>query len=155
MDWEGIVGYVSGLALAVVGLLILFGPIAAGIGLIVGGAAGLILALKYITENGLNAKNMTLLLISAGAILAGVFITLGGAATVVVGAVMAVIAAIAGVVVWAGNGEEALSTLKDELNLLGKFVKSVFVGDWKEAFDAIIVYAKKATNLGNIIAESF
>lgn len=102
MDWEGIVGYVSGLALAVVGLLILFGPIAAGIGLIVGGAAGLILALKYITENGLNAKNMTLLLISAGAILAGVFITLGGAATVVVGAVMAVIAAIAGVVVWAG-----------------------------------------------------
>lgn len=112
VDWEGIVGYVSGLALAVVGLLILFGPIAAGIGLIVGGAAGLILALKYITENGLNAKNMTLLLISAGAILAGVFITLGGAATVVVGAVMAVIAAIAGVVVWAGNGEEALSTLK-------------------------------------------
>ena len=155
VDWEGIVGYVAGLALAVVGLLILFGPIAAGIGLIVGGAAGLILALKDITENGLNAKNMTLLLISAGAILAGVFITLGGAATVVVGAVMAVIAAIAGVVVWAGNGEEALSTLKDELNLLGKFVKSVFVGDWKGAFDAIIVYAKKATNLGNIIAESF
>lgn len=112
VDWEGIVGYVAGLALAVVGLLILFGPIAAGIGLIVGGAAGLILALKDITENGLNAKNMTLLLISAGAILAGVFITLGGAATVVVGAVMAVIAAIAGVVVWAGNGEEALSTLK-------------------------------------------
>ena len=155
VDWEGIVGYVAGLALAVVGLLILFGPIAAGIGLIVGGTAGLILALKDITENGLNAKNMTLLLISAGAILAGVFITLGGAATVVVGAVMAVIAAIAGVVVWAGNGEEALSTLKDELNLLGKFVKSVFVGDWKGAFDAIIVYAKKATNLGNIIAESF
>ena len=37
VDWEGIVGYVSGLALAVTGLLILFGPVAAGIGLIVGG----------------------------------------------------------------------------------------------------------------------
>ena len=155
VDWEGIVGYVAGLALVVTGLLILFGPIAAGIGLIVGGAAGLILALKDITENGLNAKNMTLLLISAGAILAGVFITLGGAATVVVGAVMAVIAAIAGVVVWAGNGEEALSTLKDMLGKLGTFVKSVFAGDWKSAFDAIIGFAKDAVNMGNIIAESF
>lgn len=155
VDWEGIVGYVAGLALVVTGLLILFGPIAAGIGLIVGGAAGLILALKDITENGLNAKNMTLLLISAGAILAGVFITLGGAATVVVGAVMAVIAAIAGVVVWAGNGEEALTTLKDMLGKLGTFVKSVFAGDWKSAFDAIIGFAKDAVNMGNIIAESF
>lgn len=155
VDWEGIVGYVSGLALAVTGLLILFGPVAAGIGLIVGGAAGLILALKDITENGLNAKNMTLLLISVGAILAGVFITLGGAAAVVVGAVMAVIAAIAGVVVWAGNGEEALATLKDMLGKLGTFVKSVFAGDWKSAFDAIIGFAKDAVNMGNIIAESF
>ena len=155
VDWDGIVGYVAGLALAVTGLLILFGPVAAGIGLIVGGAAGLILALKDITENGVNAKNMTLLLISAGAILAGVFLTLGGAATVVVGAVMAVIAAIAGVVVWAGNGVEALATLQDMLGKLGTFVKNVFVGDWKGAFDAIVGYAKDATNMGNIIAESF
>ena len=155
VDWEGIVGYVSGLALAVTGLLILFGPVAAGIGLIVGGAAGLILALKDITENGVNAQNMTLLLISAGAILAGVFLTLGGAATVVVGAVMAVIAAIAGVVVWAGNGEEALTTLQDMLGKLGTFVKRVFVGDWKGAFDAIVGFAKDAVNMGNIIAESF
>lgn len=155
VDWEGIVGYVSGLALAVTGLLILFGPVAAGIGLIVGGAAGLILALKDITENGVNAQNMTLLLISAGAILTGVFLTLGGAATVVVGAVMAVIAAIAGVVVWAGNGEEALTTLQDMLGKLGTFVKRVFVGDWKGAFDAIVGFAKDAVNMGNIIAESF
>lgn len=155
VDWEGIVGYVAGLALAVVGLLILFGPIAAGIGLIVGGAAGLILALKDITENGINAQNMTLLLISAGAILAGVFITLGGAATVVVGAVMAVIAAIAGVVAWAGNGEEALATLQDMLGKLGDFVKNVFTGDWKSAFEAIVGFAKDAVNMGNIIAESF
>ena len=155
VDWEGIVGYVSGLALAVTGLLILFGPVAAGIGLIVGGAAGLILALKDITENGVNAQNMTLLLISAGAILAGVFLTLGGAATVVVGAVMAVIAAIVGVVVWAGNGEEALTTLQDMLGKLGTFVKRVFVGDWKGAFDAIVGFAKDAVNMGNIIAESF
>lgn len=155
VDWEGIVGYVAGLALAVVGLLILFGPVAAGIGLIVGGAAGLILALKDMTENGVNAQNMTLLLISAGAILAGVFLTLGGAAAVVVGAVMAVIAAIAGVVVWAGNGEEALATLKDMLGKLGTFVKSVFAGDWKSAFEAIVGFAKDATNMGNIIAESF
>ena len=155
VDWDGIVGYVAGLALAVAGLLVLFGPVAAGIGLIVGGAAGLILALKDITENGVNAQNMTLLLISAGAILAGVFLTLGGAATVVVGAVMAVIAAIAGVVVWAGNGEEALATLKDMLGKLGTFVKSVFVGDWKGAFGAIVGYAKDAVNMGNIIAESF
>ena len=155
VDWEGIVGYVAGLALAVAGLLVLFGPVAAGIGLIVGGAAGLILALKDITENGVNAKNMTLLLISAGAILAGVFLTLGGAATVVVGAVMAVIAAIAGVVAWAGNGEEALTTLKDMLDELGTFVKNVFAGDWESAFDAIIGFAKNAVNMGNIIAESF
>lgn len=155
VDWDGIVGYVAGLALAVTGLLILFGPVAAGIGLIVGGAAGLILALKDITQNGVNAQNMTLLLISAGAILAGVFLTLGGAAAVVVGAVMAVIAAIAGVVAWAGNGEEALATLQDMLGKLGDFVKNVFTGDWKSAFEAIVGFAKNAVNMGNIIAESF
>ena len=71
VDWEGIMGYVSGVAMAVLGLYILFGPLAAGIGLIIAGVAGLVLAFKDMSENGFTAENMTLTLISAVGVSAG------------------------------------------------------------------------------------
>ncbi len=94
VDWEGLIGYIAGVALVTAGLFALFGPVAAGIALIIAGIAGLILALVDIYKNGLNTKNMTLLLISAFGILAGVFMAFGAPAAIVVGALMLIIAGI-------------------------------------------------------------
>lgn len=97
VDWQGLIGYIVGVALAFGGLYALFGPFAAGIFLIIASVAGFILALKDISENGLNAKNTTLLLVSALGLVAGVFMTLGATAAVIVTGLLLISAGIADV----------------------------------------------------------
>lgn len=155
VDWEGITQHLAGVALAALGLYMLFGPIGAGIAFLVGGIAGLVVSLHDMMENGISTENVVLALISCVGILAGVFITLGATAGIVVAAVMAVIGVIAAVIVMAGNGEEALANLKTQFSLLGTFIKSVFVGDWKTAFKSIGEFSVRATNNGIIVLESF
>lgn len=87
VDWQGLIGYILGVSLAFGGLYALFGPLVAGIFLIIASAAGLILALKDISENGLNAKNASLLLVSAIGLIAGTFLALGTTA----GAIMMIL----------------------------------------------------------------
>lgn len=154
VDWEGIKGYIAGVALAVTGLYMLFGPLAAGIGLIVTSAAGLVLALKDMTENGVTAENATLALISAVGILAGVFIAFGGPAALVVAGIMAAVAAITGLVVWAGNGEEAMDTLKDFCKNFADFFKKIFTGDVEGALESLKEAGKDFANLFIIVFES-
>lgn len=154
VDWEGIMGYVSGVAMAVLGLYILFGPLAAGIGLIIAGVAGLVLAFKDMSENGFTAENMTLALISAVGVCAGVFIAFGATAGIVVAAVAAVLGIFAALIIGAGNGAEAIDTLKRMFGNFGTFLKSVFVGDWKTAFSSILQFAKDSMNMATILVES-
>lgn len=90
VDWKGLIGYIAGVALAFAGLYALFGPLVAGIFLIVASAAGLILALKDIEENGLNAKNASLLLVSALGLVVGVFLVFGATAAIVTAAILAI-----------------------------------------------------------------
>lgn len=97
VDWQGLIGYIVGVALAFGGLYALFGPFVAGIFLIIASVAGFILALKDISENGLNAKNTTLLLVSALGLVAGVFMTLGATAAVIVTGLLLISAGIADV----------------------------------------------------------
>lgn len=87
VDWQGLIGYILGVSLAFGGLYALFGPLVAGIFLIIASAAGLILALKDISENGLNAKNASLLLVSAIGLVAGTFLAFGTTA----GAIMMIL----------------------------------------------------------------
>lgn len=87
VDWQGLIGYIVGVSLAFGGLYALFSPLVAGIFLIIASAAGLILALKDISENGLNAKNASLLLVSAIGLIAGTFLALGTTA----GAIMRIL----------------------------------------------------------------
>lgn len=94
VDWKGLAGLIGGVSIAVAGLYVLFGPIVAGITLIISAIAGLILAVKDIVENGLTAENTVLLLISAFGVIAGVFMAFGGPAAVVVGAIVGIIAVI-------------------------------------------------------------
>ena len=98
VDWQGLIGYILGVSLAFGGLYALFGPLVAGIFLIIASAAGLILALKDISENGLNAKNASLLLVSAIGLCAGVFMVFGTTAAFVVAGLLLISAGIADVI---------------------------------------------------------
>lgn len=98
VDWQGLIGYILGVSLAFGGLYALFGPLVAGIFLIIASAAGLILALKDISENGLNAKNASLLLVSALGLCVGVFMAFGTTAALVVAGLLLISAGIADVI---------------------------------------------------------
>lgn len=154
VDWEGIIGYVAGLTLAITGLYKLFGPVAAGIATIVAGVAGFALALKDMTENGMNAQNMTLLLISTVGILAGVFMAFGSTAAVVVGGIMAAISAIAAMVAMAGNGKEAINALRGVCSNFAQFFKKIFAGDIEGALDSLKNAGKDLANVLVITVES-
>ena len=98
VDWQGLIGYILGVSLAFGGLYALFGPLVAGIFLIIASAAGLILALKDISENGLTAKNASFLLVSAIGLCAGVFMVFGTTAAFVVAGLLLISAGIADVI---------------------------------------------------------
>lgn len=137
VEWDSLLTYIAGVAMVAGAMYALFGPMAAGLALIVISAAGLVLALKDIWKFGLNAKNSTLLLFSALGLVVGVFMAFGGTAALFVAAGLLIVGAIAGMIVWTGNGEEALGYLKDALHNLGEFVKNVFAGNWEKAWENI------------------
>lgn len=95
VDWENLIGYIVGTSLAVGGLYALFGPMVAGIALIVISIAGLITALNDIKENGLNAQNTCLLLVSAFGLVVGTFMAFGAVAAAVVAGILLIVAGIA------------------------------------------------------------
>lgn len=95
VDWENLIGYIVGTSLAVGGLYALFGPMVAGIALIVISIAGLITALHDIRENGLNTQNMCLLLVSAFGLVVGTFMAFGAVAASVVAGILLIVAGIA------------------------------------------------------------
>lgn len=154
VDWEGVIGYITAVAAAAVLLALAFGLPASAIALLIFGIAGLILAIRDICENGLTAENVTLLVVSAIFILIGVFILFGGVAAAVVGAIMLVIGALAAMVIWTGNGEECLGSLKKQFGAFGEFLKNVFAGDWDAAFKSIKKYFLYFANTTTIMTES-
>lgn len=114
VDWEGIIGYVAGVAIAFGGLMALGQPFTAGLVLIVAGIAGVILAIKDMCENGATAENLGLMFISVIGIIIGVFVAFGAQAALVVGAIILLIAGVAAIIIalkeWIETGE--LSTEK-------------------------------------------
>lgn len=154
VEWDSLIGFIVGVSLAVAGLIALGYPLIAGIALIVAGIAGMALAFKDMTKNGMNAKNVTLLLFSVTALLAGIFMTFGARAAWVTYIVLAVIAVFAAAMAHCGTLEEAVGYLKDAFSFLGTFLKSVFAGDWETAFKAIKSFALSILNVIIIAFES-
>ncbi len=146
VNWSNMIGYIVGVSVAVGALYALFGPVVAGIALIVATAAGLILALKDIAENGMNTQNVTLLLVSALGLLIGVFIAFGAPVAAVVAAIMAAIGVIAGLIAISGNGKEVLGHLKNAFKALGDFISKIFKGDVEGAFEALKVAGREFAN---------
>lgn len=100
VNWSNLIGYITGVAVAVGAIYFLLGPLAAGIVLVVAGIAGLVLALHDIATNGLTAQNVTLLLISAIGLLGGIALIAGASMVkVTAGMVLLCVGVIA--VVWA------------------------------------------------------
>ena len=153
VEWDNLIGYIVGVALAFSGLYVLFGPMQAGIALLIAGAAGVILALKDITTHGLNTRNMTLLLISAVGIIIGTFIAFGSTAAAVITVITLVITILAMLVSASGNGQEALEWLRQTFEYLGAFVKDVFAGDFEAAFEDIKKAGKAFGNFMITVAE--
>lgn len=146
VDWKGIIGFVVGVTMAVTALYMLFGPLVAGIALIIAGIAGVVLALHDIIENGVTAENIGLLLISVIGLLTGVFFAFGGTATLIVGIITAVLGVLALLVAYGGNGTEALKHLQAAFKSLGEFIKKVFAGDFKGALEDL---KKAGRSFGN------
>ena len=134
IDLQNFLGMFAGLAALAVGLAIAFGPIAAGIALVVGGLAMLVVGIKDVIENGFNLENT--LTIIAGLMAAGI-----GIGILTGSWIPALIAAIASVLValvsFTGHGEELINGLKTVIDGFGKFFKGIFTGDMKLAVEGI------------------
>lgn len=130
IDLQNFLGMLAGLAALAAGLTIAFGPIAAGIALVVGGLVMLVVGIKDVIENGFNLVNT--LTIIAGILAAGIGISLLTGSWIPL-LIAGFVAALVALVSFTGHGEELIEGLKNIIDGFGKFFKGVFTGDLKLA----------------------
>lgn len=126
IDLKNMIKIIAGLTAVVVGLYIAFGSVAAGIALVVGGAALIVLAFKDIMDNGLNLHNVLVLI--AGLLAAGLGISLlvGNFIPLLIAGILAVIVAVTAI---GGTFDQVFGGLRQILDGFIKFFKGVFAGD--------------------------
>lgn len=134
VDWVNLIEVIGGLAAAVFALYSLFGPVAAGITLVVGGLAMLVTGFKDAFENGWTLEN-TLLSI-AGILATGLGISLltGSWIPLLIAAIASVLLAFTNAT---GHGEELLAGLKTAFEGFVDFFTGIFTGDIEKAIDGI------------------
>ncbi len=151
VDWGNLAMMIAGVAAAALGLYLMFGPIAAGIGLVVGGVLMLVTAFRDMFENGITVQNV--LLAIAGILATGLGISLitGSWIPMLIAGVAAVLMAI---VMLTGNGEQLLGNLKDVFNGFLKFVTGIFTGDLEMAVEGTEQMLKGLVNTALTIVGS-
>lgn len=154
IDFDNLKGMLIGLGAVILGIYILFGPIAAGIAAIVGGIALVVLAIKDMLDNGVNAQNSMTLAIGLVTVLVGIFIVFGSTVAVIIAAIVAVVAAFAAMIAITGNGKEAIDTLKSVCKNFADFFKKIFAGDIKGAMESLKKAGKDLVNVLIIAFES-
>lgn len=134
VDWMNLIEMVGGLAVAAFGLYQLFGPIAAGILLVVGGLAMLVTAFHDAMESGWSLQNV--LLAIAGIIATGLGITLitGTFIPLLIAGIAALLLALT---VSAGHGEELIQGIQDICQGFVDFITGIFTGDIEKALGGI------------------
>lgn len=153
VNWKNFLGSLAGAAALAGGLAIAFGKVGAGIGLVVAGAAMIITAFKDICDNGANLQNTLLLIAGIVATGLGFFSLTGSVIPLVIAGIATVVTA---VLALTGNLTEFARNLKD--NILGgiiQFIKGVFTGDMKSAFEGLKKLFKGLINADIILVESF
>lgn len=131
---ENLIKSFISLGVAAAALYALLGPVAAGIGLIVGGIAMLVTGFKDAAENGWNLQNT--LMAMAGLFAAGLGISLltGSFIPALIGGIAALVLAF---VVLMGHGEELVDGLKKIFGGLVDFFVGIFTGDIQRAMDGV------------------
>lgn len=134
VTWKNMTALLGGVAIAALGAFLAFGKVGAGVVLVVGGLAMLVLGIKDIMANGLNLKNG--LLIIAGILATGLGISLltGSFIPLLVAAIVGVIAA---VTMLGGTFENVIGGVKQLLGGFVKFFKGVFTGDMEMAAEGL------------------
>lgn len=134
VDWLNLIEMIGGLAAAALGLYLLFGPIAAGITLILGGLALLAAGFHDAMEHGFSLEN-TLLSI-AGLLAAGLGISLitGSWIPLLIAGIAAVLLALT---VATGHGEELIEGIRSILEGFKDFFVGIFTGDMEKAIGGI------------------
>lgn len=153
VNWKNLLGSLAGTAALAGGLALAFGKVGAGIGLVIAGAAMIITAFKDICDNGANLQNTLLLIAGIVATGLGFFFLTGSVIPLVIAGIATVVTA---VLALTGNLTEFARNLKD--NILGgiiQFIKGVFTGDMKSAFEGLKKVFKGLINADIILVESF
>lgn len=134
VDWGNLAAMIAGVAAAAFGLYVVFGSIGAGIALVVGGIAMLVLGFRDVIKNGANMKNT--LLIIAGIIATGLGIALltGSLIPLLIAGIIAIIAA---VIAWQGNLGEFAEAFRQIFDGIIDFFVGVFTGDFERAWKGI------------------
>ena len=126
IDMQNFLGMLAGAAALAGGLAIAFGSTAAGIALVIGGLAMLVVGIKDVIENGFTLENT--LTIIAGLLAAGLGIGLLTGSWIPL-LIAGIAAALIALVSFTGHGEELINGLKETIDGFGKFFKDVFSGD--------------------------
>jgi hypothetical protein len=152
VNWKNLLESLAGVVALAGGLAIAFGKVGAGIGLVVSGAALIITAFKDIVTNGANLQNTLMLIAGIVATGLGFFFLTGSVIPLVVASIAGIVVAILALT---GNLTEFARNLKD--NILGgiiQFIKGVFTGNWKSAWEGVKKVFSGIWNSIVIIAES-
>lgn len=152
VNWKNLLESLAGVVALAGGLAIAFGKVGAGIGLVVSGAVLIITAFKDIVTNGANLQNTLMLISGIVATGLGFFFLTGSVIPLVVAGIASVVTA---ALALTGNLTEFARNLKD--NILGgiiQFIKGVFTGNWKSAWEGVKKVFSGIWNSIVIIAES-
>lgn len=144
VDWGNMAEMILGVAGAAGALYLAFGNIAAGITLVVGGIALLIVSFNDMMENGMNLQN-TLLAIAA-IMMAGIGIGIMTKSWIPL-LIAGIASLLLAIVYFTGHGEELISGLKQVCQGFIDFFTGVFSGDWDKAWNGIVNVGKGAVNI--------
>lgn len=140
------------LTVTVTGLYIAFGSTAAAIGLVVGGIALLVLGIKDAMQNGANWANVLTMITGILAAGIGIAVLTGSWIPLLIAGILAVILAFTQ---WAGTTDQLIGNIKQIFWGLIQFVKGVFTGDWKMAWEGVKNVFKGIVNTMLTIIGSF
>lgn len=134
VDWLNLIEMIGGLAAAALGLYLLFGPIAAGIALIVGGIGMLVTAFHDAMENGWNLQNTLLAIAGLLAAGLGIAILTGSWIPLLIAGIASLLLALT---VATGHGEELLDGIRTMMEGFAEFFTGIFTGDIEKAVGGI------------------
>lgn len=151
IDMQNFLGMLAGAAALAGGLAIAFGSTAAGIALVIGGLAMLVVGIKDVIENGFTLENT--LTIIAGLLAAGLGIGLltGNWIPLLIAGIAAALIAL---VSFTGHGEELINGLKETIDGFGKFFKGVFSGDMEMIAEGLKQIWDGLKNTWNAVIDS-